>query len=131
MSYVGKLRHLPVVLARLRRRAGHKTQRAAARAIRAKAGGSISYASLSRWERGAEKPTFESVVRLLDGYGYDLKTLQDELDRADGEEVVLAARTDSPPAAGPSADVLLRRLEALDERLRFIEGKDSRDDGPT
>jgi transcriptional regulator with XRE-family HTH domain len=128
MGYAAKLRHLPVVLARLRRRAGHQTQRAAARAIRARAGGSISYASLSRWERGAEKPTFESIVRLLDGYGYDLKAIQDELDRADGEEVALAARPHPPPAAGPSVDVLLQRLEALDERLRFIEDKGSRDD---
>jgi hypothetical protein len=37
MGYAAKLRHLPVVLARLRRRAGHQTQRAAARAIRARA----------------------------------------------------------------------------------------------
>lgn len=122
MSYVAKLRHLPVVLARLRRRAGHKTQRAASRAVRAKAGGSISYASLSRWERGAEKPSFESIVRLLDGYGYDLKTLQDEIDRADGEEVALSV---PPPAPGPSAEALLQQLAALDERLRSVEGKKS------
>lgn len=128
MSYVGKLRHLPVILARLRRRAGHKTQRAASRAIRAKAGGSISYASLSRWERGTEKPSFESIVRLLDGYGFDLKTLQDELDRADGEEVALGASQGSRPAAGLSADVLLRRLDALEERLSSIEGTRSRED---
>ena len=117
MSYVAKLRHLPAVLARLRRRAGHTTQRAAARAIRERAGGAISYASLSRWERGAEKPSFESILRLLDGYGYDLKTLQDELDRAEGEEI-----------ASPDGDAFTRRLDALEQRLRSIEGEATPDD---
>lgn len=128
MSYVGKLRHLPVVLARLRRRAGHKTQRAAARAIRARAGGSISYASLSRWERGAEKPSLESVVRLLDGLGYDLKTLQDELDRAAGEEVALQALADPTGTADPKDDALAQRLDDLEQRLRSIESAAAPDD---
>ena len=130
MSYRAKLRNLPMVIKRLRLRAGFKTQRAAARAVRRKSGGAFNSACLSRWERGQEKPTLETVVAFLDGLGYDLRTLQDELDRADGEVVEQPRPDTPPPAADPGDATVSRRLEELEQRLRSLEGGGSGSDRP-
>lgn len=127
MSYRTKLRYVPVVITRLRRRAGHPSQRAAVRAIRKQTGHPFAHPSLSRWERGEELPSLRALVIFLDGLGYDLKGFQDELDRA-ADEIVpeprpdAASPTPAPPGSHPGREAaVVRRLQELEERLRSLE----------
>ena len=126
-----KLVRLPIVLTQLRRRAGFKSQSAAAVAIQKKTGTWLNKAQLSHWERGKAKPSLASLLTFLEGLGYSLQDFQDELDRANGLDVPLvpadkpeATVADPPPMpppppAPPTVESdLARRVEALERRLR-------------
>ena len=101
-GYKETLRNLPIVIQRLRRRAGHETQRSALRAIRRKTGVGLTPARLSEWESGRTTPSLRSLIAFLMGLGYDLKDFQDEVD------FVVADPHVTPPPA--------RKQESLEER---------------
>ncbi len=85
MDYRSAIRDLPLVLRRLRQRAGHKTQRAALRQIRRRTGVSITPTRISEWERGRSMPAFPSIIAFLTGLGCDFADLQRELELVVGE----------------------------------------------
>ncbi len=129
MTNRSKLRSLPIVITHMRRRAGFKSQGAAARAIQKKVGVRLNKAQISQWERGKTMPTLASLFAFLEGLGYSLQDFQDELDRAAGEEVprVRATAPAAPnpqrspsPTSEPETD-LTQRLAVLEERLRSLE----------
>src|SRR5436190_2205325 len=92
-------------LARLRKRAGYRTQTLAAEAI------GIDKGQLSRWESETPRPTLDNLGRLLEGYG------------ATAMDLVLAMEEGSalPKAEdrGPWDEELIR---SLTEAIRRLEG---------
>lgn len=135
MSYREKLRHVPVVLRRMRLRAGHTSVRSAIQAIRKKTGFAIGRPTISKWENGRATPNLTVLVTFLEGLGYDLKAFQDALDHAAGEGVPepgpagagsMAVERRDPevhevPQAGPDEDDWGRRFAEVEERLRRLE----------
>ena len=120
MTNRAKLARLPLVISQLRRRAGFKSQNAAALAIQKRTGAFLHKSQISHWERGKAMPTLASLLTYLEGLGYSLQEFQDELDRANGIEVPAAAPKPAPVADAPApaeAD-LARRVELLERRLR-------------
>ena len=89
ISYDDTVRHLPVGMRRLRLGAGHQQQKSALRAIRRATGTRISAARMSEWESGRTVPSLRSLLAFLLGLGYDLKTLQDEVERVAGSAIPL------------------------------------------
>ena len=83
-SYRDTVRVLPMVLERLRRRAGHKTQRSAIRAIRKRSGLRIAAGRYCEWEMGRSEPTFRSLLGFLIGLGYELEDFEAEVDLVAG-----------------------------------------------
>ncbi len=84
MTNRAKLRRLPQVMTQLRRRAGFRSQSAAAKVIRKQTGAFLHKAQLSKWERGEAMPSLASLLTFLEGLGFTLQDFQDELDRASG-----------------------------------------------
>jgi transcriptional regulator with XRE-family HTH domain len=93
-------------LARLRKRAGFKTQTEASEALR------IDKGQLSRWENDVPQPSLENLGRVLAGYGATVADLAEALEatprRQDGED------------RGPSDEELIRSLA---EAIRRVEGR--------
>ena len=94
-------------LARLRERAGFRTQTLAAEAVK------IDKGQLSRWESENPRPTLDNLGRLLEGYG------------ATAMDLVLAMEEGSaqrPKAEdrGPSDEEMIRLLK---EAIRRVEGR--------
>ena len=92
VSYDDTIRYLPMVMRRLRLRAGHETQTSALRAIRRNTGARITAARICEWESGHTAPSLRSLFAFLLGLGYDLKILQDEVEHLAG------SGTPPPPA---------------------------------
>lgn len=111
MSVHKNLRLLPIALMRLRLHAGHKSQRSAAAAIRKKTGVRVNHPSLSKWERGGEMPSLRSLFLFLEGLDLNFRDLQDELERATGEDV---ARFERRAAERKEA---ARKLQEENDRL--------------
>ncbi len=84
VSYDDTIRYLPLVMRRLRLRAGHKTQTSALKAIRRNTGARITAARICEWEKGHTAPSLRSLFAFLLGLGYDLKVLQDEVEHLAG-----------------------------------------------
>ena len=80
IPYDEAMSYMPLVMRRLRLRAGHKTQTSALRAIRRNTGVGITGARMSEWESGRTAPSLRSLFAFLLGLGYDFKDLQDEID---------------------------------------------------
>ena len=92
IPYDETMRYLPTIMRRLRLRAGHKTQTSALRAIRRNTGVRITAARICEWESGRTAPSLRSLFAFLFGLGYDLKVLQDEVER------LIESDTPLPPA---------------------------------
>ena len=127
MTNRAKLARLPLVISQLRRRAGFKSQNAAALAIQKQTGAFLHKSQISHWERGKAMPTLASLLTFLEGLGYSLQEFQDELDRANGIEVPAAAAKPVPvaDAPAPSEADLVRRVELLERRLRAADDQGS------
>ncbi len=93
IPYDETMRYMPMVMRRLRLRAGHKTQTSALRAIRRNTGARITAARICEWEAGRTAPSLRSLFAFLLGLGYDLKDLQDEVEQLVG--------SDKPPPPVP------------------------------
>jgi len=130
MTNRAKLSRLPIVISQLRRRAGFRSQNAAALAIQKKTGAFLHKTQISHWERGKAMPSLASLLTFLEGLGYTLQDFQDELDRAAGlpvdqpaareaEAPAPAAPRAEPPAESSETD-LARRVEALEELTRSL-----------
>ncbi len=142
MTNRAKLSRLPIVISQLRRRAGFKSQNAAALAIQKKTGAFLHKAQISHWERGKAMPTLASLLTFLEGLGYSLQDFQDELDRAAGVPVdrppvpVRPAPAPRSKAAAPKPAApkprretdLAARVEELERRLRSLTGDGSTGD---
>ena len=114
--YDETLRALPMVMRRLRLRAGHKTQKSALRAIRRKTGARVTAARICEWESGRTVPSLRSLYAFLLGLGYDLKALQDEVDHVAGSGVPLPE-----PVRENAQQRNARRLRELEEAARELE----------
>ncbi len=114
MKYRQTIRDLPLVLRRLRQRAGHKSQRAALRAIRRKTGVNITPTRISEWERGLAVPSLPSIIAFLTGLGYDFTDFQQEIERVAGEPAPEPAKP-KPPVVEES------RRERLDREIQEME----------
>lgn len=117
VSYDETMRYLPLVMRRLRLRAGHKTQTSALRAIRRNTGARVTAARICEWESGRAAPSLRSLFAFLLGLGYDLKVLQDEVEH-------LIASGTPPPTVPERVDPAERRAQQLayrDEMRRQLE----------
>jgi transcriptional regulator with XRE-family HTH domain len=99
-------------LARLRERAGFRTQTLAAEAVK------IDKGQLSRWESENPRPTLDKLGRLLEGYGATAMDLALALEGVVTERAQAAYR-------GPSDDEL---IQALADAIRRIEGHQAETD---
>ena len=120
--YDDTIRYLPMVMRRLRLRAGHKTQTSALRAIRRNTGVHITAARICEWESGRTAPSLRSLFAFLLGIGADLKALQHEVEHLAG------AGTPPPPVP---EDPKLRRARTraeLDEQKRKLDELNLRHD---
>jgi transcriptional regulator with XRE-family HTH domain len=133
MRYQETVQNLPLAIQRLRRRAGHQTQRAAIRSIQRKTGVRVTPTRYSDWEKGRCVPSLRSILAFLTGMGLGLRDLQDELDRIVGLPVAADAQPappSPPPAEEPAEDdsaALKRRLALLEERLAAVERRPPED----
>jgi hypothetical protein len=112
-SYRDTVRVLPMVLERLRRRAGHKTQRSAIRAIRRRSGLRVAAGRYCEWEMGRTEPTFRSLLGVLLGLGYDLEDFEAEVDLVAGRPRIQRAKV---PKSGIPIDETPQQREARHER---------------
>lgn len=114
IPYEEAMRYMPLVMRRLRLRAGHKTQTSALRAIRKNTGVGITGARICEWEMGRTAPSLRSLFAFLIGLGYDFKDFQDEVDHLAG--------AGPPPPPPPSRDDRRRRhqreMEKLEPKIR-------------
>jgi transcriptional regulator with XRE-family HTH domain len=94
-------------LARLRERAGYRTQVLAAEAIK------IDKGQLSRWESENPRPTLDNLGRLLEAYGATAMDLVVAMEEG-------AALRPKAEDRGPSDEELIR---ALTEAIRRVEGR--------
>ncbi len=116
IPYDEAMRYMPVLMRRLRLRAGHKTQTSALRAIRKNTGVGITAARISQWESGHTAPSLRSLFAFLLGLGYDFKDLQDEIEQVVG--------SGPPPPVRKREDPQQRRARyrgELDEQRRELE----------
>ncbi len=117
ISYDDTMRYLPMVMRRLRLRAGHKTQTSALRAIRRKTGVRVTAARICEWESGRTAPSLRSLFAFLLGLGYDFKTFQDEVQQLVGSGT-------PPPVASEREDPQQRRAQhraEIDEADRMLD----------
>mgnify|MGYP001787533737 CR=1 FL=1 len=117
VSYDDTMRYLPLVMRRLRLRAGHKTQTSALRAIRRQTGVGITAARICEWESGRTAPSLRSLFAFLLGLGYDLKVLQDEVEQL--AEAGVAAPP--PPVKENRGQRGARRLAEIQASKRYLE----------
>lgn len=117
VSYEDTLRYLPMVMRRLRLRAGHKTQTSALREIRRQTGVRVTAARICEWESGRTAPSLRSLFAFLLGLGYDFKALQDEVEHLAGSG---APEPSAPPKATSQQNRDRRRAE-LEERERLLD----------
>ncbi len=115
------IRLMPIVLERLRRRAGHATQASAIRAIRKATGVRLTAARFSLWESGQALPTLRSLLTVLAGLGYDLKNLQDEIDHlaSDPGAPARLAKKAKPRLSADERDA--RQLREIEEARRALK----------
>ena len=111
IPYDEAMRYMPMVMRRLRLRAGHKTQTSALRAIRRNTGARITGARICEWEAGRTAPSLRSLFAFLLGLGYDFKDFQAEV-----EHFVESNVPPPPPPADPKVRQRQRQAEA--DKLR-------------
>ncbi len=122
IPYDETIRYLPMIMRRLRLRAGHKTQTSALRAIRSNTGVRITAARICEWESGRTAPSLRSLFAFLLGLGYDLKVLQDELEHLAG------SGAPPPPASAKESrkERVAKQRAEVEESQRLIDEFDRR-----
>lgn len=77
---------------------------------------SLSRSAIGQFERGLASPSLETLGRILDAIGADLRDLQDELDRQSGEQLETGEEAPDPALSIEIGGVQLSR-EEVDRRI--------------